>query len=164
MSIIIEGTDHVGKTTLANKLGTKIGHMSKPSTVYCLSDYIQRLCNTETQVWDRFHLGGIVYGQMLGLHPSNITFQEIEMLHRFMDWRGDVLVVITAEPEFLASRLDTAGKVEMFSRDMILKANTGFEVLVEAFGLHGMSYRVTKERPFLDDQAVRAILEVHGGR
>lgn len=164
MSIIIEGPDHVGKTTLAQKLarhfGTKIGHMSKPEgDGWKLTDFVNRLGYKDTGIWDRFHLGGIVYGELLCKHPCKMKPSDVDLLHRYMEWRGDTLVLITAEEEYLAERLEMSGKNELFDRRTILLANRGFNMLW--YGLHPCFYGITvsKAKPFPTDDDFTGIIK-----
>lgn len=71
--IIIEGPDCVGKTTAAQRIrdahGLEYVHTTRPrSTRHALKLYAG-IMTREAAVYDRAHLGSIVYGNRLGFGP-----------------------------------------------------------------------------------------------
>lgn len=69
--LILEGSDCVGKTTLAESRPSLWGcvHSSKPDPSCLWPDwFMTRAVMNPYCVFDRLQLGGLVYGHLLGLH------------------------------------------------------------------------------------------------
>ncbi len=124
--IIVEGSDHVGKTTFCKKLVKEMGglafyrHMSKPTDDFdYFGDYLSQLRSGD--VYDRFHYGAYVYGAMLNLHPTKgFSLDSMRLVSRFIHLRRGLIIVIhdSNHPEY-ERRLIVEGKEEMFmGRDM----------------------------------------------
>ena len=161
MSIIIEGPDHVGKTTLGTRLSKELNlkmvHLGKPEKYPYDFNYFVNALKQEYGIWDRFHLGTIVYGMMLKCHENALSFTDFYLLDRLMEWRGDIVVVITAEKNYLRRRLKEDGKVEMFNTETILKANRGFKMMAQL--TCPMQFEVSEESPFVTDAFVERIIQ-----
>lgn len=138
--IIIEGADAVGKTTAAQTLCKLIQarfrtdatvrelyrHMSKPSDDFDhFSDYVTLI---HEGVQDRFHLGAMVYGKMLGCgrYP---TSRKMRCLQRYLRWTGCVTVILTGERKWLSDQLEKSPKTEMYAKEQILDANECYKAL-----------------------------------
>lgn len=126
---IIEGADHLGKTTTAHQLvksaeesqedfPIRYGHMSRPADCFNHStDYLDLMSLYAVQ--DRFHLGGIVYQQRIT--PSCLKWIEGEL-----KIRGSfimLMVVPESEEDWYRHRLSAEGKKELFSVEKILEHN-----------------------------------------
>lgn len=140
--IILEGADCVGKTTAAQAIceiiqkryaptvhHTKLyGHMSKPDSSFDhFSDYISMV---REGVQDRFHLGSIVYGRMLGC-GNYPTSRKMRSLQRYLSWAGCYVVIMTAERRWLYEKLQKSLKEEMYSVEQILDANECYRALAD---------------------------------
>jgi len=133
MMLILEGPDNVGKTTAAElfvkEMGDpwKIDHMSCPDEDFdYFSGYMERLA--DKTVHDRFHLGGLVYGKLLGLHPTPITPRTLGVVERYIRWRGALIVIMfDGDTEGFAQRLGE--KNEMYDLNAICMANTIYRTL-----------------------------------
>lgn len=133
--IIVEGSDHVGKTTFCKKLvdemkrqgvDSKYEHMSRPKSDFdYFGDYMTQLHGG--QVYDRFHYGAYVYGAMLRLHPTEgFTLQSMRLVSRFIHLRGGMIVLIhDSDLKKYSLRLED-GKEEMFKLRDIEFANKIF--------------------------------------
>ena len=148
--IIIEGSDQTGKTTLARKLSERIAlqlhgddksweriyrHMGRPPDDFDhVSGYVDQVGPV---VWDRFHLGALVYGKILrnGGCPSS---KEMLWVQRYLRWQGAIVVVLHADRWWMKEHVNTTRK-EMYTRDIILDANDLFR-LVSKSANHGEPY------------------------
>lgn len=137
--ILIEGPDHVGKTTIAKKLADMMTedldivgdlpyvHMSKPSIDFDYrADYLAHY-NRKPCVYDRGHLGALIYGNILGLHDTKgYNLRRAEMISNWFRQQGGMIVVVTALDSFLQKQLTENKKPEMFSDEAIEMANIFF--------------------------------------
>lgn len=140
--IVIEGPDGVGKTTFANKLleySARNGepmtyhHMTRPSPGFdYFNDYVLMGIGGNI-VRDRFHLGAVVYGQMLGLHSYQEDPTLLRALIRFVRMRRCVTVVITADDHWLRDSLEKEIKEkkreQMYNVNTIIQANKCFRAI-----------------------------------
>ena len=140
--IILEGTDHVGKTTFAKLLcglmsahfGGEVGghysHMSKPREDFDhLSGYFGGIGPV---VQDRYHLGSLVYGRILrkGTFPSA---RRMRIVQAYLNWRGCITVIFTCQRDVLAKRLaESVSKEEMYRADQILDAGDAYYALTKS--------------------------------
>jgi hypothetical protein len=131
--IIIEGADHLGKTTLAKavaeKLGWKYFHHTKPRPKFSyFSEYLEQA--RPESVWDRYHLGAMVYGEWLGCHRTSLTPTRMGRISRFLQWQGAMIVIVyTSDHQWYENFLATDKKKEMFDVDTIMDANRCFGYL-----------------------------------
>lgn len=137
--IIIEGADNVGKTTLAQKLAELMArhfgkqewrahyrHMTRPPPDFDhVSGYFEGVGSV---VQDRYHLGAIVYGMMLG-RGGYPDAQGMRHVQRYLAWRGALVVVMTSNRDSLRERLRKSTKQEMYEQGVILAANDCFRAL-----------------------------------
>ena len=100
--LIIEGSDCLGKTTVAKKIVNKMmekgyptiySHMGRPNEQ--LFDFFldyKKMINPYA-VQDRFHLGGLAY------HHNKITPQKLQIINSWIRSVGGMIVVLYAEDE-----------------------------------------------------------------
>lgn len=139
-SVIIEGPDHLGKTTLAKRLADEHGlhyrHITKPSNWSDFTNTLEQslletfLC--DPHVFDRHFLGSFVYGLLAGLHPVPSDWNRERLTYygrlcKFLDVR--LVVVFCADDEVYRRRLNTNPKEELFDIEQMVAANRGFRVL-----------------------------------
>lgn len=135
MRILVEGADQVGKTTFCEKLGEAFGlsvqHMSAPpeGESYGLSHYVRAF--REPGVYDRAHMGTIVYGEILGYHKNSLTPNLFRSLENYLIFNECYLFVITAEPKLLSERIQQNNREEMCNEEEILIANLMYYELAE---------------------------------
>lgn len=146
--IVLEGTDLVGKSTLARKL---IRECDEYIGVLGLSritvdewiwwDYM-KLTNPKI-IADRWIYSGMAYDQVLRADQPDIEENELRMAHHALESRT-FRVVVTAEPDIIVKRFETRGD-DMFNLDSILKVNGWFIKNTELFDL---AIHCTPDEPF----------------
>tara|TARA_R100000152_G_C6728751_1_gene153713 strand:- start:335 stop:847 length:513 start_codon:yes stop_codon:yes gene_type:complete len=131
--LILEGADGVGKTTAALRVcelaSVQRRHMSKPPEDFDHStEYVERVFRG---VQDRYHLGALVYGRMLGLgtYPPAEVMRQVQA---YLRWQGCLVVCLVAERPWLEERLLKSPKSEMYSNKLILDANDAYRSIAEA--------------------------------
>jgi hypothetical protein len=175
--LLIEGSDQTGKTTLAQKLvaraaehphhhgfATYYSHMTRPPADWdYTTDYVLRAQPFAIQ--DRFHLGGIVYGDIIR-GGTKITPESLRWIEAHMALQGSFVVVLRATDDVMVKRLaaQPADRKEMYNPEYILKANIGFSTLIE--GTHAslqphidMVFTAEAVDEYPTDKDVDAILE-----
>jgi len=141
--IIIEGADGVGKTTFCRKLcdvfvaqmgSTAAGwysHMSRPAENFDhVTGYMRAV---RAGVQDRFHLGSIAYGKLLG-SGTYPTPRKMAIVQRYLEWQGCCVVVLRAERDWLKRELLARPDLdkEMYQLDQILDVNDAFTALANS--------------------------------
>ena len=134
--LVIEGPDHVGKTTsamvAARSSGWAYRHLSKPHAEWDYwHDYLNMVQPSIIQ--DRFHLGAVVYGLVCGLHEVGAhTMESLFDLHRILTKRGVVTCIMYAEEDsWLRDHLQRKMKEEMYDSEVIVEANRVFRLLTQ---------------------------------
>ena len=127
--LILEGADHLGKTTLAKSLKLRYEHMGIPESGFdYYRDYLYPI--TPHVVADRFHLGAMVYGHLLKLHPVCPEFQSI---HDAVDYEikrdCNMFVIYTSDESWYHDHLTKGGKDEAYKVADIMKANRLFPAI-----------------------------------
>lgn len=134
--LIVEGSDHVGKTTFCKKLVEELGkfgeyhHMSKPGPEWdYYHDYFHQLMSG--RVYDRFHFGAFVYGAMLNLHPvQGWSLWRMCLVTQFIHVaRGVVVVIYDSCDHEYEQRIRASERSEMFSVGAIVEANKLFQIV-----------------------------------
>lgn len=122
--VILEGPDGAGKTTLAQKLIKKHGflyhHEGPPpeGSGSLLHYYAERLLDAkEPTVFDRFHLGEMVYGPLLR-GASRISGEEAVLMNRLIAGTGTV--VLGCLPPFGVCLRNNRAKEEMIKDERVL--------------------------------------------
>lgn len=140
--IILEGTDNVGKTHLAKRMCHVIaertgkspvelyGHMSRPPADF---DHVASyMAGVRVGVQDRYHLGSIVYGKILG-GGSFPTARRMRVVQEYLRWAGCLVVIVTSSRESLRRRMALEiNRDEMYSQDRILDAGDAYRGLSTA--------------------------------
>lgn len=133
--LIIEGSDCLGKTTLAKKIVDKVmekgypalySHMGRPneSIFDFFLDY-KKMINP-CFVMDRFHLGGLAY------HQDKISLQKLQIINAWIRSVGGLIVVLYANDEERYEKLirnDKRGNI--LSWPILCKANSFFKQYAE---------------------------------
>lgn len=132
--IIIEGGDHVGKTTAAEWLGAKTGfpviHAGIKGDDYDhVHDRMMDL-GTGPGIYDRFHLSAFVYGRLLHRHPQNLDDESFFVLVEWLKAEGVITVIMYASDHIeLKRRMREQGKAEAFDMEVRMMANHHYEIL-----------------------------------
>lgn len=120
-AIIIEGGDHVGKTSAAELLaastGQRVDHNGvKPATYHHFYDRLTDLDPEADLIYDRFHLSGFVYGHLGGLHPTGLTPQKLHMLMNWIRFKGiPVVIMFDSDERSYIKRMEERPKREQFA-------------------------------------------------
>lgn len=169
--IIIEGADGVGKTTLAKALATalelstesqiKVRNMTRPDEGFDHMAGYMGLVGKHIQ--DRFHLGSLVYGQMIGAPGGTATPSQMRLVQRYLRWRGVVTVVLHCQRDTLKARLRGDAKDEMYDEQTILSANDAYRGLLHCSNngepWQDLALDVTDRWPDVDDEPIQQLIE-----
>lgn len=134
--LIIEGSDCLGKTTLANsilkrvneiapKLSAVISHMTRPdeNTFDFFTDYFPMIIPTVIQ--DRFHLGSLAY------HDNKMTPENLRIIEGQIFSRGGFVVVLYASNfRRYWERLQQDTRSSILSKECQAEANRRFYLMV----------------------------------
>ena len=125
--LIIEGADHLGKTTAAKaivqmaaedgKYPIRYCHMSRPNKAFdFFNDYTDMMSRYAVQ--DRFHLGFLVW------HEGVMTPARLAIIEGRLAALGSItLIFYTSDEDWYRARLESQEKAEMFPIDKIIEAN-----------------------------------------
>lgn len=103
MIVVLEGADFTGKTTLAKeleRLGFRYVHNGPPKSEDMFEEYTRQLESIkpgEDVVFDRLHLGELVYGPVMR-NGSWLTWPQARLLNRLLFAKGGILVYCSAPP------------------------------------------------------------------
>lgn len=113
MNIILEGPDATGKTTLAEKLRDKFGmniHHSTSKTRNDLNYHMDLLDYRQNTVFDRFHLGEMVYPEIYD-RRAKLNQGEIDIINKAIIDNNDMLIIfITSNMDIIKERLIERGE------------------------------------------------------
>lgn len=128
--LVIEGSDCLGKTTLAKKIVDKMmekgystvySHMSRPNEQ--LFDFFldyKKMMNP-CAVQDRFHLGGLAY------HHDKISPQKLQIINAWIRVQGGLIVVLYAgDEQWYRYRLENDERGNMLTTDKMCAGNNFF--------------------------------------
>lgn len=129
--LIIEGSDCLGKTTLAKKIVVKMmekgyptvySHMTRPNeSIFDFFLNYKKILNP-CAVQDRFHLGGLAY------HHDKITPQKLQIINAWIRAKGGLIVVLYAGDEVAyRKRLENDKRGNMLTIDKMCAGNNFFK-------------------------------------
>ena len=145
-NIIIEGTDGVGKTTLAKNLASAYGYNYFHSSSKTPNDYqyhFSLLDSDDKVVLDRFHIGELIY-PILFDRDSKLTVESATMLSRMDDTL--TIILYSSSDEFIINRIVERGDAE--DMKVVIAANKMFQMIgqfLELLGVEVMMIDVSKE-------------------
>lgn len=132
--LVIEGSDCMGKTTLARQLwahpqlqalGMEIQHLSKLPVGHDRSwHYVNRM-NVDG-IFDRFYLSEIAYAEARGDTDRPFTPEKIRWVHAQAVCRGVFTVLLTGDEGVIHGRWD---KPEMYDKATVIRADAAFRKL-----------------------------------
>lgn len=141
--LILEGPDHVGKTTFAKLLVSfavdagipaYYAHMTRPPKGFDFySHYVDRMSAFAVQ--DRFHLGARVY------HSNELPDERLRMLNARLTLMGSMTVVMFQDNEAeYECRLREQPKIEgeMFPIARLMEVNRIFGAIAKNPSFHGV--------------------------
>lgn len=130
-SIILEGSDNVGKSTFAQLLskltGLPVRHMTKPDKTFDF-DYVRKYRAEAPAIFDRFHLGGLVYGYYLNLHYVPPDFHTRRAALRFQEKPLVVILYSSSKKDYVAK---WGEREQMFKMDTAWAANMQYRRLAQ---------------------------------
>jgi len=138
MCLLIEGSDCLGKTTLAKKIVKKVSEMGYP-VVYSwmtrpneqLFDFFlsyKKMINP-CAVQDRLHLGGLAY------HENKITSTKLQIINSWIRSVGGLIVVLYAgDEELYEQRIREDERGNLLSWPLLCRGNTFFKEYAENEG------------------------------
>jgi len=153
--IIVEGTDLTGKTTLAKRLAERLAsdgyvysHFTRlPSGFDYCGDYIARASRRIVQ--DRFHFSEWCYSAARGERESPLSAEKYRVVDGALRLLGAFTVVVITDPALLQERYEANKDREMFSLDVILRAQVTFEFHVETRSVdYDMVIRCDADHPW----------------
>jgi len=144
--LIIEGSDLVGKTTLIKRVSKELDALGYP-VIYqhfgllpkdwnYYSDYIKFM--NRRVIMDRFIMSEVVYGTVVR-NKSKISPAAYRLLDAHLRLYAATTVVITTSKAWLEKQIKEkyGDRYEAFSKETILKVNTGFNDLFRGGLLDG---------------------------
>jgi hypothetical protein len=132
---VIEGADHLGKTTAAKLLvqiaaedaptyPVRYQHMSRQNAAFDFrTDYLDMISKYAVQ--DRFHLGAIGYHE-----PGTLTPDALQTVQRWLKEVGSYVVLFySSDVDWYVKHLRSQPKEEMFDVEVMVEANRRFNEL-----------------------------------
>jgi hypothetical protein len=169
--IVIEGSDLVGKTTLAQALAVgdlKYKHYSRlPDSHDRMFHYLPDI--QAGLVLDRFYMSEPVYASVRGEDTLQKPYHAVA-LDREVIAAGGVIVVVTADPQLIEERYSQAmvdSRHEMYDINQVQEANQLFYGIATSGGLNDHVFHVdlhfhcTKEAPFVSSEDIAQINYTH---
>jgi len=173
--IIIEGTDLVGKTTLCKalcehdtllKAGITYSSLSRlPPGFDMLHHHRARMACGLVQ--DRFHMSEVVYS-LAADRVSRLSSEIYRLLDAMVTLHGGIIVIVTADEWLLRERYAANKEREMFSLDVVLRANELFLKIAAIKHVPGqpfdfkvdMHLNCHIEMPFVGEKGIQKIVNL----
>jgi len=165
MSLIIEGSDNLGKTTFAKKLIRYIWDHDKYPVMYSwmtrpneetfdFCESYKMMLNPYT-VQDRFHLGALAY------HKNKLSFSSLNLVEHWIENCGGLVVLFYAENEsWYENYISKDKRGNLLDIQTLCKANSVFKrIALRKHKLHPMidyAFDIS-EKHFPSDTAVKFI-------
>lgn len=136
MPLIVEGSDHLGKTTLCKALvkhmnelyrqPIRYGHMSRPPNSFDFFDHYQDWTSKLT-VQDRFHLGALVW------HDGVLPYHRLRIVEGRLLAQGSMVVVVygTHDEDYRRWLLQS-NRDQMFNTEALVEANAQYRQMVKS--------------------------------
>lgn len=134
--IILEGADGTGKTTLARALnydyGYDIVHCGPPKTDNPMAEYLDLALTHQHAVFDRFHLGERVYGQIYRGN-DRLGSTRMRMLERYL--LSQNAVAVFCEPPKQTAYENWVKRAKKGEEMITFEQSTKWEEIYEGFQL-----------------------------
>jgi len=167
MSLIIEGSDNLGKTTFAKKLVRYIwdhdkypvmySWMTRPNeTTFDFFKSYKMMLNPYT-VQDRFHLGALAY------HKDKISGESLNWMDEWIrDIGGFIILFFASDEDWYKEHIAEDKRGNLLASEILCRANSIFTQI--AFGHHLLHPKVNyrfdiSEGQFISDKVVKMIAE-----
>ena len=154
VTLIFEGADNLGKSTIINKLADKYKNIAdiflmhatgpkceegedpnevqretfKQAVVKCstmaMQEYVLKRCNKTIAFMDRSHIGEYVYGQIYRNGDPDKIFEMIRDIHNKNLYFTPVVIHLDASPEFVISHDDDKSFTSKYDPEKRLKTVT----------------------------------------
>lgn len=133
-SVLIEGADCAGKTTLAKELKNRLGYdlicaSHRPGDQF--ARYGHLYSTLSSAVFERGHISEIVYSRLYG-RPAPFTAQERRLLDGFI---SEQMIVIHADPEPELARIRYADREHVYQSTGLDELNRCIELFSEELAL-----------------------------
>jgi hypothetical protein len=169
--IVIEGVDRTGKSTLADRVATKLHqhtdhlsavvHCEAPDAERAVDEYLAPLLDYEPQgthhlIFDRSFVGEAVWPALFGRLPA-LTPSEYSLLHAAYAMKGAVYVLCERDPEDLHDAFEEADPPEPLPTALVPAAVELFRVQFRHIVDHGgVTLRYDQSDPELSADGVVA--------
>lgn len=135
-SIILEGPDGIGKSSFAQLIHPDVGHLHRDDVVGAadVTSLIRFFCARvgTHRVWDRFHLGSVVYGHRCHLHTTPIrgTLDELAVM-RCLQSLAHVVVIWSSDSAWYRDHVSQLAeqRQELFDVDQMVRVNAAYGTL-----------------------------------
>lgn len=126
-SIILEGADGVGKTTMAKILANKYGMDICHCTQHDAADYnfYRQTLRKENVIWDRHTLGELIYPKVFG-RQQQISTEDARLILHYAKQEGVKVFVLTCNEMTIEQRLCERGNEHPKILDNIGYINSQF--------------------------------------
>lgn len=171
MNLIFEGADCVGKTSIINEFiknedkDFKIFHFKKPpeklnnydakcfqkDMFFLHSEY---LLNDDNVIFDRFHIGEIIYGSMYRNY-------KIDYIKELEEWIKDncLLIYVTCDDDVLIDRFDHKGLPSKNYKVDLPKINALFKTCCDMSNLKNITIDTTNKSSLQSYKEVKNALK-----
>jgi len=164
MCLVIEGSDCLGKTTLAKKIVKRVSELGYP-VVYSwmtrpneqLFDFFmdyKKIINP-CAVQDRLHLGGIAY------HHNKITPKQLQIINSWIKGTGGIIAILYANnEEWYEEYIRDDKRGNLLSWPILCEANKKFKELALS-GSYDYNFNISpldKNPNYIDDAFAEVII------
>jgi len=158
VTIIIEGPNLSGKSTLSKALSERLGipvvHNSKPEDGF--RDNLKfSMENKENIILDRHHLGEVVYPALKRDGRQPLELWEQHMIERVLESKGTILILCSADLQFRLQKFDERGE-DFVTKNELKDEGDLFE---DAFNRSLLSNKFDYRLPFTDEDKTERFLD-----
>lgn len=168
MSLIIEGSDNLGKTTFAKKLIRYVWDHDKYPVMYswmtrpneATFDFFEsyKMMINPYTIQDRFHLGAIAY------HENKISAEHLNWIEEWIrDIGGFVVLLYAKDEQWYKEHIVKDNRGNLLANEILCKANSAFTRM--AYGNHTLRPDIkfkfdVSDGNFISDANIEHIAEI----